>query len=65
MGERGIDWLPPLCPQTKVICVCTWAEMETHSLGMCPDWKLNLQPFGYRMMLQPMEPYQPRQMIRI
>ena len=19
---------------------------RTHSLGMCPDWELNLQPFG-------------------
>ena len=26
---------------------------------MCPDWELNPQPFGYRMMLQPTEPHQP------
>ena len=37
MSERNINWLPP---------VCTPTGDQTHNLGMCPDWGLNLQPFG-------------------
>ena len=35
--ERNIDWLPPVHALTR-----DW----TQNLGMCPDWELNLQPFG-------------------
>ena len=35
--ERNFSWLPPICaPPWDQAC----------SLGMCPDWELNLQPFG-------------------
>ena len=29
---------------------------QTRNLGMCFDWKSNLQPFGVWMMLQPTQP---------
>ena len=32
---------------------------RTHNLCMCPGQESNLQPFGYRMTLQPAEPHQP------
>ena len=35
--ERNINQLPPYCAPTRD---------QTYSLGMCPDWNLNLQPFG-------------------
>ena len=35
--EKNIDWLPPIHTPTG-----DW----THRLGMCPDWKLNPQPFN-------------------
>ena len=34
--EALIDWLPP---------VGSWTGARTLSLGMCPDWELNPQPF--------------------
>ena len=41
--ERSTDWLPSYSPRPG-ICART---------GMCPDRKLNPQPFSYRTMLQP------------
>ena len=35
--ERNIDWVPSICGPSR-----DWI----HNLGMCPDWELNLQPFG-------------------
>ena len=43
--KREADWLPLVRAPTRD--------------QMCPDWGLNLQPFGYRMMLQPAEPHCP------
>ena len=37
--ERSIDWLPP---------ISTSNGDQTYNLSMCPDWELNLQPFGVR-----------------
>ena len=37
MWERNIDQLPPMRALTGD---------QTCNLGMCPDWELNLQPFG-------------------
>ena len=43
MGERTeteretIDWFSSTCAP---------AGDQIHNLGMCPDWELNLQPFG-------------------
>ena len=41
IGERNINWLPP---------VHTWTgpgiRDQTHNLGMCSDQELNPQPFG-------------------
>ena len=37
MWKRNIDQLPPICTPTG-----DW----TCNPGMCPDWELNLQPFG-------------------
>ena len=47
---RNINQLPPLRAQT---------EDQTCNPGMCPDWKSNLQLFGYTMILQPTEPHRP------
>ena len=45
--ERNIDWLPPThAPSGDWTC----------NPRMCPDQKLNSQPYGARMMLQPAEP---------
>ena len=30
-----------------------------HSPGLCPDWELNLQPFGSQPSTQSTEPHQP------
>ena len=30
-----------------------------YSLGMCPDWELNLRPFGSQAGAQSPEPHQP------
>lgn len=39
---------------------CTCRDLGLNrSLGMYPDQELNLQPFRYRVMLQPAEPHQP------
>ena len=35
--KRNIDWLPPVCALTGD---------QTRNLGICPDWGLNLPPFG-------------------
>ena len=35
--QRNIDQLPPIHSLTRD---------QTHNLGLCPDWELNLQPFG-------------------
>ena len=56
MQERNIDQLLP---------ICTWTKEHTHNLGMCPDWKSNLQPFGYGTMSQPPEPHQPEPLVSI
>ena len=32
-----------------------------HDPGMCPDWELNLQPFGSQAPTQSTEPHQPGQ----
>ena len=39
MRERNIDQFPPMCALTGD---------RTHSIDMCPDWELNMQPFGAR-----------------
>ena len=39
----------------------TRTEGRTHNLGICLDWELNPQPFGFRTTLQPTEPHQPGQ----
>ena len=47
MGYPHLDWggMRPL----------PWPDWGwTRSLGMCPDWESKSQPFGYRMMLQPL-----------
>ena len=31
-----------------------------HNPGMCPDWELNRQPFGFQAETQSTEPHQPR-----
>ena len=35
-----------------VASICTWT-----GYGRCPDWESDLQPFGYRTMLQPTGPH--------
>ena len=35
--------------------VHTRTGVRTCNVGMCPDWELNPQPFGYGMTLQPTE----------
>ena len=35
--DRNIDGLPPICGLTRD---------RTHSLGVCPDWGVNLKLFG-------------------
>ena len=52
--EGSIDWLRPVYAKTRD---------QTCNLGMCSDQELNLQPFGYGMMLQPTEPHRPGQFI--
>ena len=38
---------------------CAQTRDGTHNPDMCPDWKLNPQPFCYRTPLQPTEAHQP------
>ena len=49
-GEREalIHRLPP---------VRAWTGDPHRSPGLCPDWELNLRPFGFRTTLQPTEPH--------
>ena len=35
----------------------------TRNPGMCPDWELNLWPFGFQASTQSTEPHQPGQML--
>ena len=49
MRKRSTDWFLP---------TSTWTGDWTHNPGMCPNWELNPQPFGYRMMFQPTESHQ-------
>ena len=50
INVRDINWLPPLH---------IWTGDWSHNLDMCPDQELNLQPFSYRMTLQPTEQHWP------
>ena len=46
--ERNINvWLPLMRP------------LLTPNPGMCPDWELNLRPFGSQASAQSTEPQQP------
>ena len=49
--ERNINvWLPLACLPTGDLA---------HNPGMCPDWELNLLPFGLQASTQSTEPHQP------
>ena len=50
--ERNINWSPPVRAQVED-CMCPDTQERTHNIAMCPDWGLNLQPFGHEMTLQP------------
>ena len=57
MWERNTNLLPSVCTRPGIIH--TWTRDQTHNPGMCPYQQLTLQPFGYRMVLQPTEPHWP------
>ena len=63
--DRNIDGCLPYAPG---LMIGTWLAVphacaltgdQACSLGMCPGWKSNPPPFGYRRTIQPTVPHMP------